>query len=281
VNQEPGAVGVDSPSTPREADGPLPTPPARSADFVQSLERGLAVIKAFDANDAALTLSDVARKTGLTRAAARRFLHTLEQLGYVRSDGRLFSLRPRVLELGYAYLSGQTLPEVAQPHMEHYTSRVHESTSISVLDGDDIVYVARVEAKRIMRVAITIGTRLPAYATSMGRVLLAHAPQDWLDDYLARVELVQATPQTVATRDELAAVLAGVRADGYALVDQELEIGLRSLAVPIHAPSGQTVAAMNTSTDARRGTPQDVLTELLPVLRETAASIEADLHVNA
>jgi IclR family pca regulon transcriptional regulator len=272
---------VDSPPTPREADGPAHTPPPRSADFVQSLERGLAVIKAFDANDPALTLSDVARKTGLTRAAARRFLHTLEQLGYVRSDGRLFSLRPRVLELGYAYLSGQTLPEVARPHMESYTARVHESTSISVLDGDDIVYIARVEAKRIMRVAITVGTRLPAYATSMGRVLLAHASQDWLDDYLARVELVQATPQTVSTRADLAAVLAQVRAEGHALVDQELEIGLRSLAVPIHAPSGQTLAAMNTSTDARRGTPQDVLTELLPVLRETAAAIEADLRVNA
>src|SRR5665647_13762 len=142
-----------------------------SADFVQSLERGLAVIKAFDAEDRELTLSDVARKTGLTRAAARRFLHTLVTLGYVRSDKRMFSMRPRVLELGYAYLSGLSLPEVAQPHLEELTAAVHESTSISVLDGDMVVYVARVAAKRIMAVGITVGTRFPAYATSMGRVL--------------------------------------------------------------------------------------------------------------
>ena len=120
--------------------------------------------------------------------------------------------------------------------MEQYTARVHESTSISVLDGDDVVYIARVEATRIMRLAITVGPRLPAYATSMGRVLLAHAPQDWLDDYLARVELVQATPQTVATRAELATVLAGVRTEGDALVDQGVEIGLRSLAGPSTPP---------------------------------------------
>lgn len=268
--------GAGAPEGGRSPAGPA----ARSAEFVQSLERGLAVIRAFDAEDAALTLSDVARKTGLTRAAARRFLHTLEQLGYVGSDGRLFSLRPRVLELGYSYLSGLTLPEIARPHMERYTARVHESTSVSVLDGDDVVYVARVEAKRIMRVRINVGTRFPAYATSMGRVLLASAPRQWLEAYLARVELVPATPQTVSSREELAAMLARVGTDGYALVDQELEIGLRSLAVPIHDAAGTVVAAINTSTDARRGTPTDVLTDLLPVLLETAQAIESDLLVS-
>lgn len=253
----------------------------RSPDFVQSLERGLAVIKAFDEDDTALTLSDVARKTGLTRAAARRFLHTLEALGYVRSDGRLFSLRPRVLELGYAYLSGLSLPEIAHPHMEEYSARMGESTSISVLDDGYVFYVARVEAKRIMRVRINIGTRFPAHATSMGRVLLAHVSRDRLDTYLATAQLVAATPRTVTSPEELVGLLAQVRRDGYALVDQELEVGLRSLAVPIRDPSGVVVAAINTSTDAARGTVREVLTDLLPALRETAAAIEADLRVNA
>ena len=252
----------------------------RSTDFVQSLERGLAVIKAFDADDRTLTLSEVARKTGLTRAAARRFLHTLAELGYVRCDGRQFSLRPLVLELGYAYLSGLSLPEVAMPHMEDLTARTHESTSISVLDEEMVVYVARVAAKRIMTVGINVGTRFPAYATSMGRVLLAHAAADWLQGYLARVELVAATSHTVATRAELEQALETVRVQGYALVDQELEVGLRSVAVPIHDPAGRVVAAMNSSTHVSRGAADEVVAELVPQLRRTAAAIEADLRVN-
>src|SRR5215467_14516414 len=150
----------------------------RSNDFVQSLERGLAVIRAFGPDRTRLTLSEVAREAGLTRAAARRFLLTLVELGYVRSDGREFSLRPRVLELGYAYLSGLTLPDVAGPHLEELVARLHESSSISILDGQHVVYVARVPTKRIMTVAISVGTRFPAYATSMGRVLLAALPPD-------------------------------------------------------------------------------------------------------
>jgi IclR family pca regulon transcriptional regulator len=262
-------------------DASTDTPSPRSADFVQSLERGLAVIKAFDADDRSLTLSDVARKTGLTRAAARRFLHTLAELGYVRTDGRFFSLRPAVLELGYAYLSGLSLPEVAHPHMEELTARLHESTSISVLDGTSVVYVARVAAKRIMTVGINVGTRFPAHATSMGRVLLAHAPADWLRTYLETADLQPTTPLTVTDRDTLRAVLAQVRHDGYAVVDQELELGLRSLAVPLHDPRGQVVAAMNVSTHVSRGSTQDVLRDLLPALRETATSIEADLRVRS
>src|SRR5215470_15700740 len=149
----------------------------RSNDFVQSLERGLAVIRVFGPERTRLTLSEVAREAGLTRAAARRFLLTLVELGYVRSDGREFSLRPRVLELGYAYLSGLAMPEIAQPHLEVLSSKMHESSSISVLDGHHIVYVARVPTKRIMTVAISVGTRFPAYATSMGRVMLAGMSQ--------------------------------------------------------------------------------------------------------
>src|SRR6476469_6668223 len=158
----------------------------RGAHFVQSLERGLAVIRAFDTEHPELTLSDVARETGLTRAAARRFLLTLADLGYVRSDGRLFALTARVLELGYAYLSALSLPEIAEPHLEALVADVRESSSLSVLDGDDIVYVARVPTSRIMRVAINVGTRFPAYATSMGRVQLAGLSDDDLTAYLNR-----------------------------------------------------------------------------------------------
>lgn len=256
-----------------------PDASTRGPDFVQSLERGLAVIRAFDHDDSSLTLSEVARKTGLTRAAARRFLHTLADLGYVRSDGRLFSLRPLVLQLGYAYLSGQTLAEVAMPHLRDFVAQVQQSTSVSVLDGDDVVYIARAAARRIMTVQITIGTRFPAYETSMGRVLLAHADPAWLDDYLARVRLAPTTSLTVTTPERLAAILEAVRADGFALVDQELEIGLRSLAVPIHDPSGVVVAAVNTSMQATLDDPRERAAELLPVLRATADDIESDLRL--
>ena len=159
--------------------------PARDSDFVQSLDRGLAVIRAFGPDRERLSLSEVARATGLTRAAARRFLLTLVKLGYVRSDGREFSLRPKVLELGYAYLSGLALPEVAEPHLEELSAKLHESSSISVLDGYNIVYVARVATKRIMTVAISVGTRFPAYAASMGRVLLAGFSEDEITEKLA------------------------------------------------------------------------------------------------
>ncbi|WP_426566159.1 IclR family transcriptional regulator domain-containing protein [Angustibacter sp. McL0619] len=251
--------------------------PTRSPDFVQSLERGLAVIRAFDADHPALTLSEVARATDLTRAAARRFLLTLVDLGYMRTDGRLFSLRPRVLELGYAFLSSQSLPEIAMPHMEVLVSKVHESCSVSVLDGDDVVYVARLPTKRIMTVAIAVGTRFPAYATSMGRVLLAAQPDAWLDAYLAGTTLVALTPRTVTEVPRLRAVLGRVRSQGYALVDQELEEGLRSLAVPVHDANGAVVAAMNLSAHISRGSSDDIRRELLGPLQETARALEDDL----
>ena len=191
------------------------------------------MIRAFGPEDPELTLSDVARRTGLTRAAARRFLLTLADLGYVRSDGRLFALTPRVLDLGYAYLSSLSLPEVAEPHLERLAAEVRESSSVSVLDGDEIVYVGRVPTSRIMRVSINVGTRFPAYATSMGRVLLAALEPDELDAYLARAEIRPLTARAIATPDALRAELARVRTQGWALVDQELEEGLRSIAVPI------------------------------------------------
>src|ERR1700735_5084925 len=218
------------PQAPRAVAGPSP---ARDSDFVQSLDRGLAVIKAFGPDRDRLSLSEVARATGLTRAATRRFLLTLVKLGYVRSDGRQFSLRPRVLELGYAYLSGLALPDVAAPHLEELVARLRESSSISVLDGHHVVYVVRVPTKRIMTVAISVGTRFPAYATSMGRVLLAALSPDELERYLAEAKLEPLTDRTVTDADRLREILAAVAEQGYAIVDQELEEGLRAVAAPI------------------------------------------------
>src|SRR5690606_9465801 len=171
----------------------LLTPRDPSGQYVQSLARGLSVIRAFDDDHSAMTLSDIARRTGLTRATSRRFLLTLSELGYVKTDGRMFSLTARVLELGFSYLSALSMPEIAQPHLEQLSNTTHESTSASVLDGTDIVYVARVPTRRIMTVRINIGTRFPAYATSMGRVLLAALPEDALDGQLDAIDFAAMT----------------------------------------------------------------------------------------
>lgn len=249
----------------------------RGEHFVQSLERGLAVIRAFGPEEPELTLSDVARRTGLTRAAARRFLLTLCDLGYVRSDGKRFALTPRVLELGYAYLSSLSLPEIAEPHLERLAAEVRESSSVSVLDGDEIVYVGRVPTSRIMRVSINVGTRFPAYATSMGRVLLAALTEAELDAYLARAVLEPLTARTLTDVGELRAELDRIRAQGWALVDQELEEGLRSVAAPVRGREGTVVAAVNVSAHASRASREAVRKTLLPPLLATAARIESDL----
>jgi IclR family pca regulon transcriptional regulator len=250
----------------------------RPAHFVQSLQRGLEVIRAFDAEHPELTLSDVARSTGLTRAAARRFLLTLEALGYVRAHERWFSLTPRVLELGYAYLSSLTLPEVAEPHLERLVAEVRESSSVSVLDGTDIVYVARVPVSRIMTVAINVGTRFPAHATSMGRVLLAGLEDAELDAYLDGARLDRLSPRTITDPGELRAELERVRRQGWALVDQELEAGLRSVAAPVRDRSGRVIAAVNLSTHAGRTSVEGARRRLVPPLLDTAARIGADLR---
>jgi IclR family transcriptional regulator, pca regulon regulatory protein len=253
--------------------------PARNSDFVQSLERGLAVIRAFGPEREQLSLSEVAEATGLTRAAARRFLLTLVRLGYVRSDGRKFSLRPRVLELGYAYLSGLSLPDVAAPHMEELVARLHESSSISVLDGQHVVYVVRVPTKRIMTVAISVGTRFPAYATSMGRVLLAGLPPEELARYLTEAAPFEPlTDRTVTDPAQLRELLAQVAGQGYAIVDQELEEGLRAVAAPIRGAADVGPAAINVSAHASRVSMAALREQILPVLLNTVAQIEADLR---
>jgi IclR family pca regulon transcriptional regulator len=254
-----------------------PTVGIRGRSFVQSLERGLAVMRALSVPAPGLTLSDVARATGLTRAAARRFLLTLEQLGYVRSADRRFSLTPRVLELGYSFLSGLTLPELAQPHLRELVEQVHESSSVSILDGTEIVYVAREPTQRIMTVAISVGTRFPAYATSMGRVLLAGLGDDALAEFLDHAQLAPLTSTTVTGVDRLRDEIERARRQGWALVDQELEGGLRSVAAPIRDAGGHVVAAINLSTHASRRTLGAIRRSLLPYVLGTAAAIERDL----
>ncbi|RVU27369.1 IclR family transcriptional regulator [Streptomyces antnestii] len=248
-------------------------------DFVESLARGLSVLTAFGPGRAELTLTDIAAATGLARATARRALITLEHLGYVTSRGRGFRLTPRVLALGFPPLSRLTLADIATPHIRALSKRLRDSVSLAVLDGDAIRYTARVATSHVMSVRISLGTRFPAFATSMGRVLLADLAPASRAAYLARADLTPLTPGTVTGADRLGPLLDDVRAQGYALVDGELEEGLRSVAVPVRDRAGRAVAAVNVATHSSRRDLAGCVDEVLPALRETAARIEADLHV--
>jgi IclR family transcriptional regulator, pca regulon regulatory protein len=254
-----------------------PTTSETGSDFVQSLERGLAVIQAFSAQSPRLTLSDVARSTGLTRAASRRFLLTLQHLGFVDSDDREFFLTPRILRLGYTYLSSTPFWNLAQTHIEDLVDRVHESSSISVLDRDEIVYVARVPTKRIMTISLAVGVRLPLYPTSMGRVLLAGQTDVEIDAYLERAELKPLTSRTLTDPAALRAAVMDAREQGWALVDQELEDGVRSVAAPLRDGNGRVLGAVNISAHATRTNLDALRKQFLPVLLETTARINDDL----
>ncbi len=244
--------------------------------YVQSLERGLAVICVLDAPEP-LSLSEVARRAGLSRAAARRFVLTLEQLGYVRRTGGRFALTPRVLELGSAYLSSLTLPEIALPHIKALVERVRESAVLMVLDDDSIVGVARVPARRIMTGTIVLGQRLPAWASASGRVLLASLPGEQLDELLERIDFEPLTAKTIASRGELELELERVLEQGWALVDQELEAGLRALAAPIRDRFGTVVAGLTLVAQGAASNVVDLEPVLVPPLLETCAAIERDL----
>lgn len=254
----------------------MPAAESRSANFVRSLDRGLSVIRSFSRERPALTLSDVAARTGLTRAAARRFLLTLRELGYVSNDGRLFRLRPKVLELGHAYVSALTVPAIAQPHLEDLAQSMGVSASVSVLDGDDIVYVGRASVDTAVT-GLAIGSRLPAYATSMGRALLAGLPPDDLDAYLAESPRPAFTARTVTDSATLRAELSEVRDRGYALVDQELETGVRSAAVALCDGAATPIAAINAGTRASHVTMDQLRDRVVPVLIAKARAIERDL----
>ena len=242
-------------------------------NYMTSLARGLMVIRAFTHREPNLSIADVARITGLPRAVARRCLYTLTQLGYVSSDGRAYFLRPKILALGYAYLSSTSLGTALQPYLEKVSETTHESCSVGVLDEDEIVYVARAATKRIMSVALNVGSRLPAYCSAIGRVLLANLPENELAAYLDRVELAPLTTHTVTSAQVLRDLLETTRAKGFAVVDQELEIGLRSIAVPIRNANGRVVAAMNVSAQAGRVGRKDMEKNYLPVLQAAAQEV--------
>jgi IclR family pca regulon transcriptional regulator len=242
-------------------------------DFVSSLARGLEVIKAFDRQSPKMTLSDIARKTGLTRASARRFLLTLEKIGYVHYDSKHFELTAKVLELGYAYLSSLALSDLAAPFMEEIVREVQESCSASVLVEDEIVYIARIPTARIMSVSLDIGTKLPAFCTSMGRVLLAALPETQTKAILKKTSIVKRTQYTITDKEELLKIIQGTRRDGYAIVDQELELGLRSIAVPIVDRRGAVRASINISAHASRATAMEMKGRYLEVLRGAAEKI--------
>lgn len=245
-------------------------------EIMQAAQRCFAILKAFGQERQRLTQSQVAEVTGLSRATSRRFLLSLEALGYVRREGRYFSLRPRVLDLGYAYLSSMTIWDVAQTHMEHLVQQVQESSSASVLDGTDIIFTVRVPTKRIMSVQVEIGRRFPAHATSMGRVLLAHLPPEALDDYFRKIIPERLTYRTVTAEEELRMILKEVATRGWCLLDEELEVGVRSLAVPLHDAEGQVIAAMNVCAHASRVSAARIVAEFLPLLLEAAAAVDAD-----
>lgn len=248
-----------------------------SPDFVLSLARGLTVIEAFENCANGLSVADVSRRTGLSRASVRRLLITLGMLGYSELNGRTYRLKPRILKLGFSYLSSSSLPALAEPILQSVTEAVHESSSLSVLEGDEIVYVARSATRRIMSVALSVGSRLPAYCTSMGRVLLAAMPDEKLSAHLKRMDLRALTPKTVVDRAALAAIIKRARSEGFALVDEELELGLRSIAVPVRTRQDRIVAAMNIGVHAARVSYTEMVDRFLPVLRDHARMLGQSL----
>jgi IclR family pca regulon transcriptional regulator len=262
------------------ASEPAPLPAAQldqfsgDPNFMTSLARGLAVIQAFSQQSLHLSITQLSKRTGLSRASVRRCLHTLSKLGFAGSDdGRTFYLLPRVLALGHSYLSSVPLATAAQPVLERLSQILDESSSIAVLDGIDIVYVARANVNRIMAIDLWVGTRLPAFCTSIGRVLLANLPPEGMEGLLSRIEFIRFTDRTLTSVEQLRQVLHSVRRDGFAIVDQELEVGLRSMAVPVQNNLGRVVAAINVGAHAHRVSLQDMQTRFLPYLRAAAQEL--------
>lgn len=244
--------------------------------FVQSLARGLDVVRAFGPDGGSLTLGEIARRAGMSRAAARRYILTLRDLDYIQVRGTHFELKARLLELGYSYLSSLPLWKVAEPVLTDLVERVHETCSVSVLDIPDIVYVSRVAVKRIISSSVSVGTRLPAFATAMGRVMLADLPPAQLQKYLATAELPSITQYTLTNRKKLLATIQAAGAQGYAIVDNEFAIGLHSIAVPVRDRSGATIAALNLSASASHGEGSELSQHLEPLLaasRDLTASL--------
>jgi IclR family pca regulon transcriptional regulator len=242
-------------------------------DFILGLQKGLAVIECFDDEHEQLTSADAALRTGLSRAAARRCLLTLHKLGYANYDGKFFTLAPRVLRLGYAYVLSASLPQLLQPFLEHLSEQTRETCSATILEGEEIVYLARAMTKRIMPMGLCVGTRLPAFCTSMGRVLLAALDPRDATDRLTHMERRRLTPHTRTSLDDLTAILAEVRRDGYCVVDQELEVGLTSIAVPVYNAAGRVAVAINVATCLDRAKPSQLVERYLPALKKIQAEL--------
>ncbi len=276
------AAVAAAPSPSSDAFGADGTPeaseaPASDPDFMTSLARGLQVLRAFSEYRRHLTISQISQSTGISRAAVRRCLHTLKALGYAAEENRRFSLRPQVLTLGHAYLASTPLAVVAQPHLDAVSHALQESCSAAILDGDDIVYICRSDETRVLAISLLVGTRLPAYCTAMGQVLLAQLPPDALEAYLQRVRLVERTGRTITSTARLRTALGRVHEQDYALLDQELALGLRSIAVPVRDRSGRPVAAINVGAHASRATLERMRGAFLPRLRECAEGLRAAL----
>ena len=267
----------------------VPTPKATPAaaldvyagdpNFMTSLARGLIVIQAFTQQSPQMTISQLSIKTGLSRAAVRRCLYTLTKLGFAGAeDGSRYSLRPRMLTLSHTYTTSNTLSSAAQPILERMSAALGESFSVATLDGEDIVYIARTQVNRVMAVDLHIGSRLPAYCTSMGRILLAYLPAEQLEQYLAKVNLIPHTTRTITSVEKLRLALRNIRRNGYAICDQEYEVGLRSIAVPVYSSSGRVVATLNLSGNAPRLSVLEMQNRFLTPLRNAANELSVFLN---
>ena len=251
---------------------------ASDRDYVNSFARGLEVIRVFSRHRPRMTLSEVAQATDMTRATVRRFLLTLVREGYCENDGKYFSLLPKVLELGFSVLSSMDIWDVAQPVMNELAEQLQESCFAAVLDGDSVIYVARATSNRFMNVGITIGSRVPAHCVSTGRVLLAALPPAQLHAVLERANFPRFTPNTVVSKTKLRGLIEEVRLQGWSVVDQELEVGLRSLSVPIRDRAGATIAALNVCCPSLRITPEDMRTRVLMALMDASNRITRALQ---
>jgi IclR family transcriptional regulator, pca regulon regulatory protein len=269
-----------SQNTRETGSGPEPADDQAQLAYVTAFGRGLAVIRTFSRSRPSLTIAEVARETGLNRATARRFLHTLEIDGYARCENGRYTLSPAILELGYSYLSTMSVDSVFQVQLHDLAEKLQESCSAGVLDNHDVVFVARAQTSfpRIMTLALSVGSRVPAYLTAIGRVLLAELDDDTLDEYLRTAVFLRETERTITDPDRLREVVMGVRGQGYCVMDQEIEAGVCAVSVPVHQPNRPTMG-ISVAVHASRTSVEAIERDYLPALLETAAGIERILSM--
>ena len=249
----------------------------KKTDYVQSLEKGLRVLMAFSKEKQTMTLTEVAKLTSLSRAAARRFLLTYTHLGYIKSDGKYFELTPKVLNLGYNYLSSLDIKDIAKPFLINLSKAVNETCSVVTIDGPEVVILVRQQVSRIMTVSIGVGSRLPTHVTAVGRVILA-MNQSLQDKLIDNFDYQQYTINTITTKERLQAELERVKEQGYSIIDQELEAGVRAIAVPIYSRAGGVKYAIHISSNTNRVSKEDMVETFLPHLQEAANGISEALR---